>query len=223
MGIKTKRATTPQARGAGSPPLCPCSLLVRLKKLKLKLAMRLWLRGGYSGCTMCMCLIHIRCAILLTIITLYARYQMINSKSPAMTAACLEEMLSLSIAIYLSFSLCVHNGSVTAAHPSGTTYSYITKGYRSILCAFLLSFFALSGQHFLPPAPLEGDTVAHTQWTRQLLNKKKMYIKILLAHKKNIRTSRICVCTQEPKKNKKSTHKKRNFICWSALKMQMSR
>lgn len=59
---------------------------------------------------------------------LSARYQMIKS-----SAACLplDARLFLACCVYVSVCVCIHNSSATKTkHPSGTTYSYITKGYR---------------------------------------------------------------------------------------------
>lgn len=69
-----------------------------------------------------------------------------------------------------------------SAYPSGTTYSYITKGYCAppVVCAFLLSFLSClrgqrSGYYFYPldprdparPAGRSKVTPWHRQWPKE--------------------------------------------------------
>lgn len=151
-------------------------------------AIKLMVPPGCEGCQLALwvrCrrrrLVYIRCAIPLFSFFVHnhaplsARYQMIKS-----SAACLplDARLLLACCVRVSVCVCIHNSSATeTTHPSGTTYSYITKGYRLLarcVCfsAQLFFFFVLSGQLLLRlrlrlQLRLEGDTVAHIQWPKR--------------------------------------------------------
>lgn len=188
MGIKTKQqqqhhpnplphsqsrrggsSAEPGRRSSLKVPPCRCEGCAQLShSLSPSHSQSLWVRrrrtsaAPLSIITLCAAL---RCAALL------ARYQMIKSSA----AWQIRDPFACPISLFLSPSrcVCVHNGSETT-HPSGTTYSYITKGYRHLsspalaaVCAFLLSFSSALSCLVSSRLRLEGDTVAHTHNGRQ--------------------------------------------------------